>query len=79
MVQVSNQGRKRFTQGFLDAAIALDQASDFSEERQKEEFVSFVNEFGTHYASITMLGARLVGSWTMFGDWRIMHEVLSVL
>ena len=59
-MDLSDQGRKRFTRGFLDAVSDLSAAANGTDADRRREFVDFVNEFGTHYASITLLGAKMV-------------------
>ena len=58
-VDISDQGRKRFTRGFIDAVADLNDVTNEDDEAKRREFIDFVNEFGTHYSSVTLLGAKM--------------------
>ncbi len=61
LVQLSGPGIKRFTPPFVDAVKHLSRVSKFKDNSTRlEAFKQFVKEFGTHYASITFLGTKLV-------------------
>ena len=48
-------------QPFIDSIKALNQVIlKGDKDRQIQEFKRFVNEFGTHYASTTELGTKLI-------------------
>lgn len=44
---------------FRDAILGLHLVSNQSQMRQELEFKRFIDEFGTHYASHTLLGVKL--------------------
>ena len=60
-VDVADKSRKVFVQPFIDSVKALNQVIlKGDKDRQIQEFKRFVNEFGTHYASTTELGTKLI-------------------
>ena len=59
-VDISQRSGKRFTEPFLEAIRGLYLASNKSDLEQKFELKRFIDEFGTHYASKTILGVKLL-------------------
>lgn len=55
----SKSPRKTFMPSFMEAIKGLYLVSNESQTVQDFEFRRFINEFGTHYASRTVLGVRL--------------------
>ena len=54
------RSKKRFTEPFLEAIKGLNLASNKSILEQKFELKRFIDEFGTHYPSSTIMGVKLL-------------------
>ena len=54
------RSKKQFTEPFLEAIKGLNLASNKSILEQKFELKRFIDEFGTHYSSSTIMGVKLL-------------------
>ena len=59
-IDIADTARKELLNGFVSAVRALAAVAGAGEERRAAEFKRFVGEFGTHYATTSKLGTRLV-------------------
>ena len=53
-VEISSEGRKRFTKGFLNAILEFERTNNLT-----RSFEAFVSDYGTHFSLVSMLGVKL--------------------